>query len=162
MEKSGGKKLVDYSTNLYICICMNRTPTIMHFVSRALSVYRIKLNAALQKKHIDLSSEMCSLLIALWNEDGINQQQLAASLKKDKGGITKTINHLLQRKLIKKNTDKADGRNNLICLTAKGKAAEQKIMSIIADINKVSAKNVSVQQLNDSIAVLQQMIMNLE
>jgi len=115
-----------------------------------------------KKSGIDLSSEMCSLLIALWNEDGINQQQLAASLKKDKGGITKTINHLLQRKLIKKTRIKQMAATTLFTLLPKAKPLNKKIMSIIADVNKVSAKNISVQQLNESIAMLQQMIKNLE
>lgn len=68
----------------------------------------------------DITLEMLHVLIALWRKDGINQQELADRIFKDKSSLSYLLTNLEKRNLIERLTDPLDRRNKLIKLTTKG------------------------------------------
>jgi DNA-binding MarR family transcriptional regulator len=76
---------------------------------------------ALQPTHI-------GVLVDLWAQDGVRQQDLAVSTIKDKGTITRTLNFLEQENLVVRVTDRSDKRNKRIYLTHKGKELEHQLL----------------------------------
>lgn len=76
---------------------------------------------AIQPTHI-------GVLVDLWMQDGVRQQDLAVSTIKDKGTITRTLNFLEKENLVVRVTDRADKRNKRIYLTHKGRELEKQLL----------------------------------
>lgn len=130
-------------------------------IARTSHLYRMKLNSLMNQNNIDLSSEMCGVLIELWKMDGRSQQELADTLHKDKGGMAKIISGLEQRKLIIRPVNDSDRRQKIIQLTQKGKRIRQKVEPLINELRKSALKNLNSNDLQHADSVLNAIIHNL-
>jgi len=83
-----------------------------------------ELNELLGEENANITADQFRLLTHLWKEDGINQQNLAACLNRDRAGVTRMIDILENQSLIKRVDDKEDRRVNRIYLTTAGKELE--------------------------------------
>lgn len=131
-------------------------------MARTSRLYKAELNALLARKNFNLSSEMCGMLVLLWEEDHKNQQELADLLKKDKGGITRIIKSLQSRNLLKSIKDKEDLRVNKIVLTDEGRALRVDLEPIIQELRRKALLHISPEQQEKTKAILYQIITNLE
>lgn len=61
------------------------------------------------------------ILVDLWMQDGLRQQDLVSSVIKDKGTIARALENLEKQGIVTRETDEADRRNKLIYLTPKGR-----------------------------------------
>jgi|APTNR8051073442_1049403.scaffolds.fasta_scaffold01496_3 DNA-binding MarR family transcriptional regulator len=68
-----------------------------------------------------LYSTHMGILVDLWMEDGLRQQDLVSSVIKDKGTIARALENLEKQGIVTRETDEADRRNKLIYLTPKGR-----------------------------------------
>lgn len=68
------------------------------------------------------------VLVDLWMQDGVCQQDLAVATIKDKGTITRVLNFLEQENLVVRVPDRNDKRNKLIYLTHKGKELKHQLL----------------------------------
>ncbi|MGL5731601.1 MAG: MarR family winged helix-turn-helix transcriptional regulator [Bacteroidales bacterium] len=82
--------------------------------------FKSKVQAQLNTMNLDITFEMLQVLVKLWKEDGINQQELSRRLLKDKSSLSYVLNNLEKRKLIIRKEDSSDKRNKLLILTDKG------------------------------------------
>lgn len=131
-------------------------------IARVSRSYKSRFNAVLNELHIDLSSEMCGVLVELWQEDGQFLQDFADTLKKDKGGMTKIVNSLEKRGLIRRVEDKVDRRRKKIFLTQKGIDLEQKLRPLIIEIRTKSLVGISAEDKTQLENSLYQIIENLD
>lgn len=79
------------------------------------------ITAAFKGKKIGVTVEQFSILVLLFYQNGINQQEIGLRLNRNKTTITRVIANMERKKMIVRMTDKADARGKLIFLTAKGK-----------------------------------------
>ena len=77
------------------------------------------LNRQLSYAKLELTREQYVVLNILWKKDLVSQQSLADALGKDKYSITKLIDGLEKRKLVKRIHSKEDRRVKLIKITPK-------------------------------------------
>ncbi|AYD47041.1 MarR family winged helix-turn-helix transcriptional regulator [Arachidicoccus soli] len=131
-------------------------------LARTTMLYRMKINALLFENNIDLSSEMCGTLIELWKADGKSQQELADTLHKDKGGMTKIIKNLERRTLIICPVDKTDRRQKKIQLTSKGKELQKEVEPLINKLRLGALEGIASQDLDITDNVLKSIILNLD
>jgi DNA-binding MarR family transcriptional regulator len=82
-------------------------------------------------KPFDISYGQFPFLMALYREDGVNQETLARRLLFNKATITRAIDKLEQEGYVSRSQDEYDGRVNRICLT-------QKALKIKPDIDRLS------------------------
>lgn len=68
------------------------------------------------------------LLVDLWINDGLRQQDLAVSLIKDKGTIARALDTLENQGFLTRVADTHDKRNKRIFLTAEGRVLKEKLL----------------------------------
>ena len=79
---------------------------------------------------IDISPEQWTILLSLWEKDGITQQDLCNATFKDKPSMTRLIDNMERQHLVVRISDKRDRRTNLIHLTKTGRELEGKAFVI--------------------------------
>jgi MarR family transcriptional regulator, organic hydroperoxide resistance regulator len=108
------------------------------------------LNRLLSRKFreagIDISPEQWLVMLCLWTQDKITQQDISDQTSKDKASITRLLDTLSRHDLIERHSSSNDRRMNHIHLTNKGRELEQKAMEIVREsfdqaINGVSEKD---------------------
>lgn len=109
---------------------------------------------ALQPTHI-------GVLVDLWAQDGVRQQDLAVSTIKDKGTITRTLNILEQENLVVRVTDRSDKRNKRIYLTHKGKELEHRLLPYAQRAIASATSGISQEELSICKKVLARLYRNL-
>ena len=85
------------------------------------SIMRLHIQAKLREYQFDISFELLEILAYLWRQDGVNQQEIADIIIKDKSSTTYLIDNLVKRNLVVRIADENDRRNKLIFLTKEGK-----------------------------------------
>lgn len=125
------------------------------------------LSNAIRKKLEDeagpqlLQSTHLGVLVDLWVQDGVRQQDLAVSTIKDKGTITRTLNILEQENLVVRVTDRTDKRNKRIYLTHKGKELKSKLMPYAHEAASGATAGITADELRVCKDVLAKLYKNL-
>ena len=128
----------------------------------ATSGFRTFIRQQFKACDLDLTAEMMQVLRYLWAHDGVNQQEIANAVNKDKATLTSMIDNLVRRGLVERQEDSQDRRSKRIRLTAKGWALEQQIAPMMDNMYAVAGLNLSAEQLRASIALLKQIAENLD
>ncbi len=118
------------------------------------------LQARMREHHIDLTFEMLQVLYYLWKEDGVNQQEIATAIAKDKASITYVLDNLAKRNYIYRQEGE-DRRNKLIFLTDEGKALRAVINPWIEAMQKNAAQNISLSEIEIFLSTLGKIRSNL-
>lgn len=111
---------------------------------------------------IDITTEQWSVLACLWKKDKVTQQTLCNLTSKDKPSMTRLIDKLEKRNLVTRVSDHNDRRINLIHLTDKGMALQQKATELVQKIATKTLDNILEEELIMSKAVLKRIMVNLE
>jgi len=111
---------------------------------------------------VDITTEQWSVLACLWKKDGVTQQTLCTLTAKDKPSMTRLIDNLEKRNLVKRLSDNEDRRINNIYLTEEGNNLQNKATEIVNLIAERTLKGITEQELNTSRVVLKKIIANLE
>ncbi|MFA8342661.1 MAG: MarR family winged helix-turn-helix transcriptional regulator [Rhodothermaceae bacterium] len=134
--------------------------------SRLISVASRLLAARLQEdfstNEIDITVEQWRILFYLWEEDGINQNELAKRADKEKSTMTRQIEALEKKDLIFRESHSSDKRNKLIYLTRKGKKLEKQAMGIADSITVLSEKGITKKDMEVFKKVMIQVITNIK
>jgi DNA-binding MarR family transcriptional regulator len=123
-------------------------------------IFQLKLKEA----GISISFEALEVIKLLRNQDGLNQQELADMLFKDKSSITYLIDNMVKSGLVVRKEDEIDRRNKLIFLTDKAHQLKAQLepmaqycyLALAEDINDHDIKN-GIQMLakmNNSLEIL--------
>lgn len=125
------------------------------------SALRAYLRQRFKECQLDLTTEMAQVLHYLWRHDGVNQQQIANAVSRDKASLTAMLDNLVRRELVQRAEDSHDRRHKRIVLTTKGWALEQQVMPLVQELYEVASQNLPAAQLQASLAVLDQITQNL-
>jgi DNA-binding MarR family transcriptional regulator len=128
----------------------------------ATSGFRTFMRQQLKAVDLDLTAEMLQVLRYLWAHDGVNQQEIANAVNKDKATLTSMLDNLVRRGLVERQEDSQDRRSKRIRLTRKGWALEQQIAPMMDNMYAVAGLNLSAEKLRASIALLKQIAENLD
>ena len=114
------------------------------------------------KEHnIDLTFEMLQVLNHLWTKEGVNQQELANLLHKDKASLTYLIDNLAKRNLVQRTEDGNDRRNKIITLKPEGASLKDIIRPWIDEMYTVAGQDVAVELLENGINLFNKISNNL-
>ena len=83
----------------------------------------------------DVTPVQFALLNLLWAEDGLSGADLGTRLQLDSATITGVIDRLGHLSLLERRADPADRRVNRIHLTEQGRALQEPLSRIIAELN---------------------------
>nr|WP_315033123.1 MarR family transcriptional regulator [uncultured Chryseobacterium sp.] len=123
---------------------------------------RQKIQACVNEYDPDLSVELVEILGLLSRNDGINQQEIAQKVSKDKSSITYLINALVKRELVERVAYKNDRRNKQIFLTSKGKKLIEKVYPWALELYKKASGDLHEDEINKALLLVKKMTANLE
>ena len=116
----------------------------------------------LQENGINITPEQYLVLDILWEKQSLSQQNIADIIQKDKNSVTKIIDSLEKKHLVKRVIDKKDRRINKIELTEDAIAMEKVATEVAIDFMNDAIKGIDNQELDDFVNVMRQIKNNLE
>ena len=130
-------------------------------VQRASIIMKKQLIELFQEQGYHITPEEFAILGRLWEEDGLLQSVINDKTLKDKTTVTRLLNRLIKKGLIKKKTDAADRRNYRIHLTKKGKTLKDQIIPIVEQLLAAASRNITAADLQTTIQTLKAIFANL-
>ncbi len=127
-----------------------------------------KVSAAINRKLIrnfhsagmDITPEQWTVLLYLWEQDGVTQQQLCNATFKDKPSMTRLIDNMEKVNLVVRIASKKDRRTNLVHLTKKGREMKEKSQYIAIKTLKEALHGLGTEELRTSQEVLRKVFSN--
>lgn len=120
-----------------------------------------KINQNFIKEGFDITAEQLKMLVVLWEEDGKTQNELGENVGKFKTSVTKLVDGLEKRNLIKRMPHPTDRRANMIYLTDIGKNIKKQLVPIIERTLEEAHKNIPKRKLIVFHEVLNEIEKNL-
>ena len=101
-------------------------------------------------------------LRVLWEEDGLTQRELSQRVGMMEPTTVTALNGMEKRGYVKRVRNATDRRKVNIFLTEKGRALRSRLLPHAADVNRIAAKNVTMQDIERIRTVLNSMKENLD
>ena len=106
-----------------------------------------KLSRNFRQNDLEITPEQWTVLIFLWEKDGVTQQELCNATFKDKPSMTRLIDNMERQHLVVRISDKKDRRTNLIHLTKDGKELEERARVIANQTLKEALQGITIEEL---------------
>jgi len=123
---------------------------------------KIKNNLLRRIKSFAINTEQWGIMNILYEEDGINQKELAARSLKDQAALTRTLDKLQNRGLIIRQVSPSDRRAFLIFLTDEGKELRKKIEPIAIECLEAAVIGFTSEEISTLKTLLRRVTANLE
>lgn len=131
----------------------------------AIQVLRLSKKAYIQNKlrehKFTITYEMFQVLGVLWKTDGVNQQEIADKVQKNKASLTSLIDNLVKRKLVVRSEDPNDRRNKIISLTKSGHKTCDTLQTVLAEFFELVKSDISGSQIESVTKMLRKLNKNI-
>ncbi len=114
------------------------------------------------KAGYDITVDQWLVLKKIWDSEQINQAELATALFKDTASITRILQILVRKKLVKKDFKKGDRRHFLLSLTIKGEQFYKQVLGLVKTMRMQGVSDFSDSEKEQIKKLLTKMIKNLE
>lgn len=138
----------------------NLDDSLGYLVSRTARAMSLQINQHFLQAGFNVTGEQWAVLVQILDDDGLNQQEIACKVGKDKASITRLVDGLEKRNLVVRISDKNDRRNKLIYLTKEGKNVKIQLTKIAEDLLDDMQQNIDKTDLDNCKQVLQQVFKN--
>ena len=113
-------------------------------------------------KAYNISAAEASVLLTLYNKDGVTQDDLATHLYLDKSAITRLIQSLLSKDYITRKKDEHDLRCNRIYITEHALAIQKTIHEALDSWNHILMNGFTYAEQEKIYALLECMVENIK
>ena len=110
----------------------------------------------------DITPEQYLILSLLYEHGELYQRQISELTYKDRPNVSRIINILENKGLVKRVNDSNGRQINKIIMTEKGKELREKIHPVSVEIRKIVTKDIAVEDLEKCLAILSQMLDNMK
>lgn len=110
----------------------------------------------------NLAPEQNLIMMLLWEQDGLTQNQLVEKLGKDKTNIARMASCLEKKGFIKRSPCQDDRRSLKIYLTPCGKELGKKVIPISEEFNDIVSNNLSDEELIELERLLTKINQNVQ
>jgi len=110
---------------------------------------------------LDLTVDQWLVLKKIGESENVTQIEVADALFKDKASITRILELLLQKKLIRKD-EGADKRSYYLALTAQGRKFTDVALNIVNEVRNQGVQGITEKEQTQLRQMLQKIITNLE
>lgn len=138
------------------------TESIGHKLAEASRLVSTRLSQRFRENNYPVTFEQWIILVRLWVQDGQTQHELCIKTKKDNPSVSRLIDNMIKRGLVKRVPHPTDRRTNLIFLTEEAKELEHDLNGQAYKNVKQATKDIDKQEVDICIRVLNQIIKNLE
>ena len=119
-----------------------------------------KLSRNFRQEGIEITPEQWTILLSLWEKDGVTQQELCYATFKDKPSMTRLIDNMERQHLVVRISDKNARRTNLIHLTKPGRELESKAYKIANATLEQALDGLTMEELKIGQEVLRKVFIN--
>jgi len=134
---------------------------IIYKLTEAEKCVRDRLIATFKKEGHDITPEQFTILVALWYLDGINQNIIAATVKRDKTTISRVLDRMVKNGLIVRGKGIDDRRERNIYITKKGKNVQEQLMDRANAVYSKALKGVPMDEIALAGSVLDRIMSNM-
>lgn len=127
--------------------------------SRRISLH---LNRKFTRTGLDVSMDQWRVMLAIWMEEGLYQQELAERCLKNKVSITKILDSLQKRDLIVRKRSKRDRRGNRVYLTNRGLDMQEQLLALAMENVREASNGVTPEKLEIFKEVARVIIKNMQ
>ena len=121
-----------------------------------------RLQKNFRQAGIELTVEQWSILVHLWKENGLSQQELCNRTYRDKPSVTRLLDNMEKQGLVVRKTSKTDRRINLVQVTPTAMALKDQTTLIANDTLNDGLDGISKEEIDVVKKVLQQVYDNLK
>lgn len=137
-------------------------------ISLIFAILNGKVSAAINRRLIrnfrenglDITPEQWTVLLFLWEKDGVSQQELCNATFKDKPSMTRLIDNMERENYVVRIASKNDRRTNLVYLTRQGRELEDCARNVANRTLKEALAGLSIEELRISQEVLRKVFSN--
>ena len=115
----------------------------------------------MQNKEEELAFQHIGVLVDLWMQDGVRQQELAVSIIKDKATIARMLDQLERHNFVVRIPDEKDKRSKLIYLTHKGRSLQGQFAPYVEKTMVEAMDGIAEEEVQICKSVLKRMYNNL-
>ncbi|HET6419899.1 MAG TPA: MarR family transcriptional regulator [Geobacteraceae bacterium] len=133
-----------------------------HLAGRFSRLMLRHINAALSRNELPITAEQYSLLVQLWDRNGLPQGALADKTAKDKTTMARLAAGLESRGIIIRLPSPGDARERLVFLTDKGKELMDKATELVREILEEAQQGIDEARLEVCRDVLRRASLNLQ
>lgn len=109
----------------------------------------------------DITYEQWSILVHLFNHDGLSQQELSLMAVKDKASITRLVNALEKKNVVLRINDQLDKRSRLIYLTNKAKEFKKALIAVVEEMTREAQAGIAPEEMDACKATLNKIFKNM-
>jgi DNA-binding MarR family transcriptional regulator len=131
-------------------------------ILRANSLMNARLSCVFQLKGFNVTPEQWAVLASLLETDGIHQSLLAKKTAKDRHNITRMLNLLEKRGLIRRERHGTDKRRLLVYLTTEGRELTTKLVPVVTEFLRRALSGLTQRDLDRMKRTLAQIATNLD
>jgi DNA-binding MarR family transcriptional regulator len=139
---------------------MELTKSINYLFNQVFNAYRLNLEKSLNS--IGLHSGQVFILIILWTEDGLSQNEIAKKLNLSPPTINKMIKSLIESGFLNSKKSEADGRVTNIFLTEKGYEVKPRVLEIWQELERDIYSNLTETEKMILHQILDKTLQNLQ
>ncbi|HOI26357.1 MAG: MarR family transcriptional regulator [Paludibacteraceae bacterium] len=111
---------------------------------------------------LDITPEQWSVLMFLWQQDGVTQREIADATYKDKPSITRLIDNLERQGLLYRKQDNVDRRTNKIFLTQAGQDLHKSARIATLGTMQTALEGLSKEEIEQAQYLLKKVFANIQ
>jgi DNA-binding MarR family transcriptional regulator len=129
--------------------------------NRVANRFKAELEKGFIERGHDITAEQWSVLSRLYDEDGLQQHEIAQRISRDKTNVARILALMERRMLIERRIDPDDQRARKIYLTDYGRALENDLVASAKAVLSTAQQGFSAQEIQNLIDNLNQIFNNL-
>ncbi len=122
----------------------------------------MKNNLMRKIKSFDITTEQWMIMNRLFEKGGISQKELSERTLKDQGALTRTLDRMENKGLVKRQVSPNDRRSFLIYLTDAGQTLRNQIVPIAVECIEEAEKGFTEEEVRTLKSLLNRISSNLE
>lgn len=135
--------------------------TVGYHIGRASRALSNRLNKQFTEAGVEVTAEQWSILVHLFEKDGLSQQEIADLAGKDKTSVTRLIHSIEKKQLIERIPDKLDRRSKRVHLTPKCRKLEKTLWKHVNILLQDTQEGVTPEDLEICNKVLKTVYENI-
>ncbi|MCP3740192.1 MarR family winged helix-turn-helix transcriptional regulator [Rossellomorea sp. BNER] len=121
-----------------------------------------RLNQNFKGKEYPVTYEQWQILSRLYQKDGQTQNNLSRQNERDQASVSRLVDNLIKRGLVKRKLHPDDRRVNIICLTNESKKIRENLEQLATSTINEAGKGIEKKDLETCLRVLDQVRENLK
>ena len=131
------------------------------WIHRVYQASRNEMFRAFREQGEEVTPEQWAVLIRLWERDGRTQGDLSEATFRDSPTMSRIVDSMEERGLLRRRSDDQDKRVRWIHLTKRGRELEKKLVPVVEELVGKMVAGIEERALLTTRATLRQMFANL-